>query len=81
MPTWDSSNIAELNYPCDKRFENVTLCPQLIEALSPVKSHFEQAMTYTMRRYRVNESEVVAGIATQTKTRKRSRELSHLHVS
>lgn len=38
-------------------------------------------MAYTMRRYRVNETEVVAGIAINTKSRKSSRELNHLVVS
>jgi len=59
----------------------VTVCPELIEALIPVKARFEQAMAYTMRRYRVNETEVVAGIAIQTKLRKTSRDLNHLVVS
>lgn len=61
-------------------FDSIKVSKELLDALRPIKAQYEQAMTYTMRRYRVEEVEVVAGLATQTKSRKRSRQLSHLKV-
>lgn len=80
---FDPANIVEREYPFDKRFSdtNAPIDPDLIEELIPIKTKFEKAMTYTMRRYHVREVEVAAGIAVQTKQRKRSRQLNHLLVS
>jgi hypothetical protein len=46
-PTWDPTNIREVDYPFDGRFETINLCRELVVALLPVKAKFEQAMTYT----------------------------------
>lgn len=46
----------------------------LLEALRPIKAQYEQSMHYDMRRYRVFEPEIPAGIALRNKRRKRAKQ-------
>lgn len=80
-PVYVPADIRKLGFPFEPHMRDIALHPELLQLLLKYKMTYENMMTYTMRRFKVEEVELVTGIATQTKQRKRSRELNHLHVS
>ncbi|RSH88373.1 uncharacterized protein EHS24_000913 [Apiotrichum porosum] len=78
-PVYVPADIRKLGFPFEPHMRDIALHPELLQLLLKYKMTYENMMTYTMRRFKVEEVELVTGIATQTKQRKRSRELNHLH--
>lgn len=54
---------------------------ELFYFLQAVKTRYEYDMQYTMRRFNVQEAEIVTGVSAHNEERRRSREQAHLHVS
>lgn len=54
---------------------------ELFCRLRAVKARYEYDLQYTMRRFNVQEAEVVTGVSAHNEERRRSREQQHLHVS
>ncbi|WVF67576.1 hypothetical protein IAT40_002334 [Kwoniella sp. CBS 6097] len=73
-PHFSPSDIRTLNYPTDPLITRYPIHQSLIDRLKPVKAHFERAIQYDMRRYRVYEPEIPSGIAIKNKRRKRARD-------
>ncbi|OCF31540.1 RNA-dependent RNA polymerase 1 [Kwoniella heveanensis BCC8398] len=73
-PHFSPSDIRALNYPTDHLITRYPIHRSLIDRLKVVKAHFERAIQYDMRRYRVYEPEIPSGIAIKNKRRKRARD-------
>ncbi len=54
---------------------------ELLRHLQAVKNRYEYQLQYTMRRFNVEEAEIVTGVPAHNRERMRSREQQHLHVN
>ncbi|TYJ52353.1 hypothetical protein B9479_007047 [Cryptococcus floricola] len=68
------SDLGRMGYPSDPRITKYPLDNGLLERLKVLKACYERDIQYDMRRYRVYEPEIPAGIAIQNKKRKRVRD-------
>nr|XP_019011562.1 RNA-dependent RNA polymerase 1 [Kwoniella pini CBS 10737]OCF50343.1 RNA-dependent RNA polymerase 1 [Kwoniella pini CBS 10737] len=73
-PHFSPADIRKLGFPAENRISQYPVYKSLLDRLKPVKAHYEKALQYDMRRYRVFEPEIPTGIAIKNKKRKRARD-------
>ncbi|ODO01343.1 hypothetical protein I350_06162 [Cryptococcus amylolentus CBS 6273] len=73
-PHFRPSDLERMGYPSDPRITKYPLNNGLLERLKVLKACYERDVQYDMRRYRVFEPEIPAGIAIRNNKRRRVRD-------